>query len=61
VDLDHFDPARTTPLQQAALRNELGVKPGEFVLLYLGSLGTWYLVKEMLDFFTSSKESQTGC
>ena len=56
VDLDHFDPARTTPLQQEALRNELGVKPGEFVLLYLGSLGTWYLVKEMLDFFTQVKK-----
>jgi len=56
VDLDHFDPARTTHLQQEALRNELGVKPGEFVLLYLGSLGTWYLVKEMLDFFTQVKE-----
>jgi glycosyltransferase involved in cell wall biosynthesis len=56
VDLDHFDPARTPPLQQEALRKELGVKPGEFVLLYLGSLGTWYAVKEMLDFFTQVKK-----
>ncbi len=56
VDLDRFDPARTTTLQQEALRKELGVKPDEFVLLYLGSLGTWYLVNEMLDFFTQVKK-----
>jgi len=56
VDLDHFDPARTTPLQREALKNELGVKPGEFVLLYLGSLGTWYAVNEMLNFFTQVKK-----
>ena len=56
VDLDHFDPAKTTTLQQEVLRKELGVKPGEFVLLYLGSLGTWYLVQEMLDFFTEVKK-----
>lgn len=56
VDLDHFDPAMTTMPQQVALRKELGVKPGEFVLLYLGSWGTWYGINEMLDFFTQVKK-----
>ncbi len=56
VDPDHFDPAKPTIHEQEALRKELGVDPGEFVLLYLGSLGTWYLVKEMLDFFTQLKK-----
>ena len=56
VDLDHFDPAKTTTSQQDALRSELGIKPGEFVLLYLGSWGTWYGVSEMLDLFTQVKK-----
>jgi glycosyltransferase involved in cell wall biosynthesis len=56
VDLDHFDPGKATALQQDELRSELGLKPGEFVLLYLGSWGTWYSVTEMLDFFTQVKK-----
>jgi len=56
VDLDHFDPAKTTTLQQDELRKELGVKRGEFVLLYLGSWGTWYGVNEMVEFFAQVKK-----
>ena len=56
VDLDHFDPDKTTMLQKDALRTELDIKPGEFVLLYLGSWGTWYEVNEMLNFFTQVKK-----
>lgn len=29
---------------------------GKFVILYSGSLGTWYLLKEMIDFFQCAKE-----
>ncbi|HAB53770.1 MAG TPA: hypothetical protein DCE80_16605, partial [Ignavibacteriales bacterium] len=29
---------------------------GKFVILYSGSLGTWYLLKEMIDFFRCAKE-----
>jgi glycosyltransferase involved in cell wall biosynthesis len=30
---------------------ELGLDSDDFVLSYLGSLGTWYMLNEMLDFF----------
>ena len=30
-----------------------------YILLYLGSLGTWYLLKEMLDFFVELKKKKT--
>ncbi len=33
----------------------LGLKPNQFVLSYIGSLGTWYLVEEMLLFFSVLK------
>jgi len=32
-------------------RNKLGLNESDFVLLYLGSLGTWYKLDEMLRFF----------
>ncbi len=48
ADLDHFnyagDPARTRN------RSLLGLKD-EIAICYLGSIGSWYLLDEMLDFF----------
>jgi len=34
----------------------LGLKPSQFVLNYIGSLGTWYLADEMLQFFSVLKQ-----
>lgn len=51
ADMDHFDYARVTEAQTQAKRNELGIAPETFVLGYSGSVGTWYLLPEMLDFF----------
>jgi glycosyltransferase involved in cell wall biosynthesis len=55
VDLDLFDPEKVKQECQAALREQLGIKPDEFVLLYLGSWGTWYLTDDMLNFFSLLK------
>jgi glycosyltransferase involved in cell wall biosynthesis len=38
-------------------RTKLGLKD-EYVLLYLGSVGTWYLLEEMLDFFVVLKSNK---
>ncbi len=51
VDMELFNPDRITPQQVASLKNQLGVSQDEFILSYVGSLGTWYLLDEMLDFF----------
>lgn len=44
------------PLRDVALRAEgrsvLGLSPEAHVLGYLGSVGAWYMLDEMLDFFT---------
>jgi glycosyltransferase involved in cell wall biosynthesis len=47
VDTDRF---RRMPEEAARLRRELGLG-GAFVLMYPGKIGTFYLVKEMVDFF----------
>ena len=51
VDTDHFDPEKVIPAGQEKIKRELGVKEDDKILTYLGSLGTWYMVEEMLIFF----------
>ena len=33
------------------IREELGINEDDFVISYVGSIGTWYMLDEMLDFF----------
>lgn len=51
VDLQLFDPANITPEDQQQLRTSLGIQPNNFVIGYVGSIGTWYMLSEMLDYF----------
>lgn len=51
VDLDLFDPGEISEQDQDNLRSQLGIGPDDLVLSYVGSLGTWYMVKEMMGFF----------
>lgn len=50
ADLELFDPEKISPEEQSRLREELGLSANAFVLCYLGSIGTWYLLPEMLQF-----------
>lgn len=58
VDLDLFDPKKIGKEEQALLRYKLSLNEDDFVLLYLGSWGTWYLTNEMLDFFLMLKQKR---
>lgn len=49
VDFDHFP--LPSPEDRAAGRAILGIAPEARVLAYLGSIGSWYMLDEMLDFF----------
>src|SRR5262249_14600194 len=49
VDFDHFPLA--TPVSRLAARRRLAIAADAHVLTYLGSLGSWYMLDEMLDFF----------
>jgi glycosyltransferase involved in cell wall biosynthesis len=51
VDTAHFNQEHVNTEKTHALKEELNIKPTDTVLSYLGSIGTWYMLDEMLDFF----------
>lgn len=51
VDLDKFSPTNVNHEKLSELRAIHNIKDGDFILSYLGSIGTWYMPSEMLDFF----------
>lgn len=52
ADLEHFSLQHITPAEQEKLRSELNISANDFIISYLGSIGTWYMLDEMLDFFS---------
>jgi len=52
ADTTLFDRQKVKAESLQKAREKLGIKPDELVLTYLGSIGTWYLLDEMLAFFS---------
>ncbi|MCW3083766.1 MAG: hypothetical protein JWP12_1132 [Bacteroidetes bacterium] len=52
ADLDLFSPASINPEKIKQLKTELHIRESDLVISYLGSIGTWYMLDEMLDFFS---------
>jgi glycosyltransferase involved in cell wall biosynthesis len=57
ADTELFDPSQTDPISQAELQLKAGIRKGDVIISYLGSIGTWYLLDEMLDFFKVFKKA----
>lgn len=55
ADFSHFEVLDGA--DRSRIRFELGIPEGAPVLLYLGSLGTWYCLDEMLDAFIAAVQS----
>ncbi|MFN8289422.1 MAG: glycosyltransferase [Chitinophagaceae bacterium] len=51
ADLELFNYTRVSEDQKNSVREMLSLPAGTPVISYLGSLGGWYLTKEMLEFF----------
>ena len=51
ADLNLFDGQQINAAALNELREQLGLVQGKKVLGYVGSIGTWYMLPEMLDFF----------
>lgn len=51
TDLELFNPESIRSNDQEKLRINLGIQKDDFVLGYVGSIGTWYMLDEMLDYF----------
>lgn len=49
-----------TPAHKAAARRRLGYDDGQLVISYLGSIGAWYLLDEMLAQFAVIKQQYPG-
>jgi hypothetical protein len=50
--LEKFSPENINHQKLSELRNLLSINENDFVLSYLGSVGTWYMLDDMLDFFS---------
>jgi len=48
VDTELFDPSKILPEKKVQKRAELNISPSTTVLGYVGSIGTWYMLDEML-------------
>lgn len=46
-----FNYSRIDAVKQEALRKELNIASNDIVISYVGAVGTWYMLEEMLDFF----------
>ncbi len=57
ADTELFSPENGRRLAPK-FREELGLQEGAPVLAYLGSIGTWYMLDEMLDFFVAYRRKQ---
>ena len=55
ADTDLFSREKVSESRTRELKQNLGLSADSFVLSYLGSVGTWYLLDEMLLFFKKMK------
>lgn len=56
ADTDLFDYSKLDNQKLQTWREQLQISEKDFVVSYLGSIGTWYMLEEMLDFFKVFKE-----
>lgn len=52
ADLKHFSLEHIHAAEQEQLKTALNISKNDFIISYLGSVGTWYMLDEMLDFFS---------
>lgn len=57
ADLHLFDPSATHNDKLAELRNDLMIQEHDYVLGYIGSIGTWYMLPEMIAYFKELSKS----
>jgi len=59
VDAELFNPEAINPHQKRELKKSLGIAEQDFILGYVGSIGTWYMLDEMLDCFKVMSDSKS--
>ncbi len=56
ADLNHFSTKNIQNQKRRMFQQKLNLSDDDFVISYLGSVGTWYMLDEMLDFFVELKK-----
>ncbi len=51
ADLDHFDYHAVSCQKAEQIKSELAIPPDKKIITYLGSIGGWYMMEEMFDFY----------
>jgi len=51
ADLQHFSPKKVDNGLVLKLKDKLKITDSDYIISYLGSIGTWYMLDEMLKFF----------
>lgn len=51
TDLNLFNPGNYSTEEIIKIKNSIKINDHSFVLCYLGSIGTWYMLDEMVEFF----------
>ena len=59
VDIVKFDKKRVSAEMLKVKKLELGINDSQFIMGYVGSIGTWYMLEEMLSFYKRSSNSLT--
>lgn len=60
VDLNLFSQNNINQHYTTQLKKELNISDTHFVLTYIGSIGTWYLLEEMFSFFKLLKSKKNN-
>lgn len=60
VDLKKFNPENYPEDKIAEIKNELNISLNDIILGYVGSIGTWYMLDEMLDFYIVFREKYSS-
>ena len=56
VNTELFDQNNVTNSQKELLVERLGISQTDYILGYVGTIGTWYMLPEMLDYFQILKQ-----
>jgi len=60
ADLNIFNKENIEEAKRQSFKDELNIRKNDFVLMYLGSIGTWYMLDEMIAFFSVLKQQNAN-
>lgn len=61
ADFNHFSQSNINNNNLVTWKKNLGIEEQDFVISYVGSLGTWYMIDEMIAFFSVALKKIPHC